>query len=183
MDVKWQIIIESTVALVVITSPRESAAVASITLESILLPSLLLKNAIHNFTRIDKIRITNGTRSKLISSGCSILEIELLKKVNPTSITRNETIKAAIYSILPCPKGCSASAGFPAIFTPIKLIIDEAASDKLLKASAVTARELRISPIVSFTENNKTLQKSQQRWQAYHSESGLLYFQYWYCLL
>ena len=47
MDVKWQIIIESTVALVVITSPRESAAVASITLESILLPSLLLKNAIH----------------------------------------------------------------------------------------------------------------------------------------
>ena len=28
-------------------------------------------------------------------------KIELLKKVKPTSITRNETIRAAIYSILP----------------------------------------------------------------------------------
>ena len=110
MDVKWQIMIEITVALVVITSPRESVAVASITLESILLPSLLLKNTIHSLTRIDKIRITNGTGSKVISSGCNIFEIELLKKVNPTSITRKDTIKAAIYSILPCPKGCSASA-------------------------------------------------------------------------
>ena len=64
-------------------------------------PSLLLKNAIHNFTRIDKIRIINGTGSNVISSGCIIFEIELLKKVKPTSITRNETIRAAIYSILP----------------------------------------------------------------------------------
>ena len=159
IEVKWQITIEITVALVVITSPRESAAVASITFESILFPSLLLKNAIHNFTRIDKIRIINGTGSNVISSGCIIFEIELLKKVKPTSITRNETIRAAIYSILPWPKGCSASAGFPAIFTPTKLIIEEAASDKLLKASAVTARELKIRPMASFTEKSRTLQK------------------------
>ena len=56
----------------------------------------------------------------------------------PTSITRKATISAAIYSILPCPNGCSLSAGFPAIFTPIRLMIEEPASYRLLYASAIT---------------------------------------------
>ena len=141
------------------TSPRESAAVASMTFESIFLPSFLLNAAIHNFTRIDRIRIRNGTKSNVISSGCISLPADVLKKVNPTSMTRNDTISAAMYSILPWPNGCSASAGFPAIFTPIKLMIDDAASDKLLNASAVTARECISVPMINFAANRNTLQK------------------------
>ena len=62
------------------------------------------------------------------------------------------------------PSSCSglmtvASMDNSAISTPTKLIIEEAASDKLLKASAVTARELKIRPMASFTEKSRTLQK------------------------
>ena len=59
------------------------------------------------------------------------------------------TKSADKYSILPCPNGCSASAGLFDILKPIIVIIDEAASDKLLKASA----EIAIDPTSIPTEN------------------------------
>ena len=92
-------------------------------------------------------------------SGVRSFPILLLKKVNPTSMTRKETISAAIYSILPWPKGCSSSAGLSAIFTPTKLITEEAASERLLKASAVTEILFITIPITTLAANSSTLQQ------------------------
>ena len=103
--------------------------------------------------------LMTDTRLNSISCGCFIFPTASLKKVNPTCNTKNATTKAAIYSILPCPNGCSLSAGLLAILTPIKLMIDEPASDKLLNASAITEILCIIIPIVIFIKNNKTLQK------------------------
>ena len=47
-------------------------------------------------------------------------------------------IKAEIYSALPCPKGCSLSAGLTDTLVPIKLITEDAASDRLLNPSDIT---------------------------------------------
>ena len=63
------------------------------------------------------------------------------------------------YSILPCPKGWSLSAGFSAIFTPTKLMIDDPASDRLLNASAVTETLWSTRPTINFTIKRNTLQK------------------------
>jgi len=57
-----------------------------------------------------------------------------------------ETSSPARYSILPCPKGCSGSGFLPANLKPIIEIIDEPASDRLLKASAVIAMEALNTP-------------------------------------
>ena len=74
-------------------------------------------------------------------------------------MTINATIKAAIYSMRPCPKGWSSSAGFSAILTPINPIMEEAASERLLNASAITEILLISSPISSFAPNSSMLQK------------------------
>ena len=52
---------EKMVAEVAHTSPRESAAVASITLDWMRFPSLRLKTAIHSFTATDRSRIITDT--------------------------------------------------------------------------------------------------------------------------
>ena len=95
----------------------------------------------------------------MISSGLRIFSNELFKNVKPTSMTRNETISAAMYSILPWPNGCSLSAGLFAIFTPTKLITDDAASERLLNASAMIASECMPTPISSFAVNSRILQQ------------------------
>ena len=48
---------DTTVAEVTSTSPKESAAAASITFDPIRFPSFLLKSASHSFTPMDKERI------------------------------------------------------------------------------------------------------------------------------
>ena len=65
----------------------------------------------------------------------------------------NATIRAEIYSILPCPNGCSLSAGILANLKPIMVITEEPASDKLLKASAVIAILAEINPTENFIKN------------------------------
>ncbi len=64
-----------------------------------------------------------------------------------------------MYSILPCPKGCFLSAGLEASLKPKNVIIDDAASDKLLKASAVTAILLDIKPTEILTMNKNIFAK------------------------
>ena len=142
-----------------ITSPMESVKTAIITLESIFCPSFLLNIPSHSFTATDRIRMTTDTAWKFSFSGVHILLKESFRKVNPTSSTRKDTIRAAIYSILPCPKGWSLSAGFSAIFTPTKLMMDDPASDRLLNASAVTETLWSTSPTINFTIKRNTLQK------------------------
>ena len=145
-------------AEVVTTSPRASAEVASITLELIRFPSFLLKQESHSLMATDIKSISMDIHRKLISSGCSTLPKEVLNSENPTCMTRKATIKAAIYSILPWPKGWSSSAGFSAILTPTKPIMEEAASDRLLNASAITDMLCTRMPIQSLDTKRSRLQ-------------------------
>ena len=86
-------------------------------------------------------------------SGFKILSTDDLINCTPTSITIKATKRADKYSILPCPKGCSASAGLFDILKPIIVIIDDAASDKLLNASAEIAIEPTNIPTENFIKN------------------------------
>jgi subfamily B ATP-binding cassette protein MsbA len=88
-----------------------------------------------------------------------IMAVELIqdsirKILHPEATTSPET-----YSILPCPNGCSVSGFAPASLKPSSVTIEEPASERLLKASAVIAMELlkvpaRNLPIKSSTLNN-----------------------------
>ncbi len=66
-----------------------------------------------------------------------------------------ETKRPDRYSILPCPKGWWGSGFCPAIWNPTKVIREEPASDRLLKASAVMAMEPLSRPARNFPANNK----------------------------
>ncbi len=142
--------IDITVADVIKTSPKESAEVAFITLELIRFPSVLLKIDSHSFIRTDIPSIITIIQLNPIFSGFITLVKELLKQEKPTCRIKKDTTNADIYSNLPCPKGCSLSAGLSASLTPIKPIMEEAASDKLLKASAVTDILFIKNPIINF---------------------------------
>ena len=48
-----------------------------------------------------------------ISFGRKMEVIESLRKVTPSMMTSRATTNPATYSVLPCPKGCSASGGLP----------------------------------------------------------------------
>ncbi len=63
------------------------------------------------------------------------------------------------YSILPCPKGCPELAFKPENLKPVKVIRDEPASERLLKASAVTAMEPLTMPARYFPANSRTLRE------------------------
>ena len=66
-----------------------------------------------------------------------------------------ETRKPEIYSILPCPKGCSESGLCPEIRNPIKVIIEDPASDRLLNASAVMAIDPLKKPAIHFPRKRR----------------------------
>lgn len=68
----------------------------------------------------------------------------------PTNITMKATISAERYSIRPWPKGCSLSAGLFESLKPKIVIKEEAASERLLKASAMIAILETITPTESF---------------------------------
>ena len=61
-------------------------------------------------------------------------------------------IIAEMYSALPCPNGCSRSAGFKASFVPIMVIMEESASVRLFTASRITAMELERIPATALKE-------------------------------
>ena len=61
---------------------------------------------------MEEIKIIMATVLKVVSVGLIIFSKELFKSSKPTKIISAETNVADIYSILPCPKGCSLSAGF-----------------------------------------------------------------------
>lgn len=66
-----------------------------------------------------------------------------------------EISNPAIYSNLPCPKGCSKSGFFSENKNPIKEIKEENASDKLLNASAVIATEPLSTPAIYLNRNKR----------------------------
>lgn len=110
-----------------------------------------------NFTAIDTPSIIKVSFEMFISSDLNIFATELLPSSKPISIMTKDIIKPETYSILPCPKGCSLSAGEPAILNPMNDITDEPASDKLLKASAVTDTAPESIPTKSLPINRQIL--------------------------
>lgn len=136
------------------TSPKASVPAALRADELILLPKFLLNFESQILNPMDINKSKKGIISKVTASGFNILENEVLTNWNPTSITIKETTRAEIYSILPWPKGCSASAGLLAILNPIIVIIDEAASDKLLNASAIIAIDPANNPTNNLIRNS-----------------------------
>src|SRR5690554_6950764 len=82
---------------------------------------------------------------------------ELCNNSNPTIIIIRETISAATYSVRPCPKGCSLSAGFFDSLNPKSVIALEPTSDRLLTLSATNDILLIPSPITNLMENKMIL--------------------------
>ena len=80
---------------------------------------------------------------------------ELLKSSHPIVKMKNETIRAAMYSMRPCPKGWAASGFFALALNPMIVTIDAALSLKLFNASAITETEWLKSPATSFPANKK----------------------------
>jgi len=62
-----------------------------------------------------------------------------------------------INSALPCPKGCSLSAGFEEILNPIITITEVSESDKVCQASAMIAIEKVCIPTQYFNPKSKML--------------------------
>ena len=70
-----------------------------------------------------------------------------------------DTKSPEIYSKRPCPNGWSESGLCPAILNPIRVMIEDPASDKLLKASAIIAIELLNKPTHNFPINRRRLKQ------------------------
>ena len=68
------------------------------------------------------------------------------------------TVSPAMYSYRACPNGWSASAGRAAILKPKRLMMPDAASDRLFTASAVTATLPQSVPMASFAAKSRRLQ-------------------------
>ena len=72
-----------------------------------------------------------------------------------------DTIRPDMYSNLPCPKGCFVSGFIPANLNPMRVMSDEPASERLLKASAVIAMEPASVPARSLPANRRIFRKIQ----------------------
>ena len=115
----------------------------------------LLKNDIQILIRIEIRRMTAGSTLRVTGEGMRIREKESVNSSYPIMMIMIETIIPAIYSIRPCPKGCSTSGLRPAIRKPTSVTADEPASERLFKASAVMAIEPEISPAVSLIRKRR----------------------------
>ena len=155
---KWVTSIPTITAEVATTSVKLSIAVACNVAEQIIFPIFLLKKHNHNFTNIEHSIIKNDSKWNVISWGCIILSKEAFKSSIPINIIIRETTNPATYSYLPWPKGCSSSGGLSAKWKPKSVATEEAASDKLFKASAIIDTEDVIIPANNFTQKSIKLQ-------------------------
>ena len=94
-----------------------------------------------------------------IASGCSILVNELFSSSTPIRMIAAETSSPVMYSIRPCPNGCSVSGFCLDRWNPSIVIIELAASARLLNESAVIATDLAIVPAMYFPTNSSTFRK------------------------
>ena len=127
--------------IVVKTSPSESMLVAFIALESIISPAFLFSMVMKTFTSIERIMMMKLSLSNLTTSGLSILKTDDLMNCSPIMITMMDMSRPDIYSILPCPYGCSLSAGFSESLKPRRVTTDDIVSKMLFTASAMMAME------------------------------------------
>ena len=68
-----------------------------------------------------------------------------------------EMTTAVKYSSLPCPYGCSLSAGLQASFIPMMVTDAENASERLFTASSTMAIEFDKSPAAALNTDSSTL--------------------------
>ena len=91
--------------------------------------------------------------------GCRIRLTESLARSAPTRMIDMLTKSPVIYSIRPCPKGWSLSGLLPDSLNPISVITLDAASERLLKPSAMMDTEDASIPAVTLPANNRILRK------------------------
>ena len=130
-------------------------AVASMAADLIFRPMRRLYSHIYSFTHTDAARIPSASAENATSSGWRILSKEDLASSTPISRINPATTRPDMYSIRPCPKGWSVSGFRPASRKPSSVTAEEPASDRLLKASAVTAMEPESCPAKSFPANSR----------------------------
>ena len=83
--------------------------------------------------------------------------IDLISEEIPAYIMIAAIIVVVMYSMRPCPKGCSRSAFLLESLVPTMVMIDEIASERLFTASRVTAIELDKMPTAALNAASATL--------------------------
>ena len=104
---------------------------------------------------MDAIRITHTSALLSIGSGERSLPSDDQMSSNPMTSIATDTRSPEIYSILPCPNGCSGSGSCPESRKPINVMIEEPASDRLLNASAVIAIEPLTVPAIHLPKKSR----------------------------
>ena len=147
--------IATSTAKVLAVSDRLSMAVASMAAEWMRRPTCRLYSHMYSFTHTEAAMIPSASRENVTSSGCRILSREDLASSTPISRISPATIRPDMYSMRPWPKGWSVSGFLPARRKPSSVTAEEPASDRLLKASAVTAMEPDSCPAKNFPANSR----------------------------
>lgn len=106
---------------------------------------------------MDAAKITMASQEASTAAGAMIFCTDSLARLSPTAMMTTETATPLIYSIRPCPKGCSGSGFLPASRKPASVMMEEAASEILLKASAVMATECESTPAKYLPANSNRL--------------------------
>ena len=101
--VKYETMAAARTAPEVMTSFRESMAVASSVSDEMRLPIEPLKSAIHDLTAIESTRTTITAGPKSVGSGEMIFWTDVMTRLMPTARTSAATVSDARYSKRPCP--------------------------------------------------------------------------------
>ena len=149
--------VPSRTAEVAAASERESVAVAIMAAEPMRRLRFRLKKNIHSFTRMEAHRMPTDSQEKATSTGWRTFSREDLASSRPTTRMATATARPDKYSIRPWPKGWSSSARLAAMRKPTRVTTEEPASDRLLKASAVTAMEPVSTPATNFPADSSRL--------------------------
>lgn len=151
--------VESKTKEVATASLKLSVAVARILPELIFAPILRLYKNMYSLIQMEITRMAIVTVLVSTGAGEIIFSIEDLPSSNPIKIITMATIKPEMYSIRPWPNGWSLSGSAPANLKPRRVIREEPASDRLLKASAITEIEPLIAPAKYLIPNKMTFSR------------------------
>ena len=114
----------------------------------------------YSFTAMEATRIPTVSTLRVTSSGFRIFSTLLLRSSTPIKMMSMATTRPETYSSRPWPKGWSLSGFCPASLNPSMDTTEEPASERLLKASAVTATEPLRTPARAFPANSRMLRQT-----------------------
>jgi hypothetical protein len=104
----------------------------------------------HSLIKTDRTNTIIISVENMVLEGFMILPKDDLISSIPAKITAIPKTSPVRYSILAWPKGWSWSAGLPEILKPIRVITEDAPSDRLFIPSAVTEMLLNNMPVTIF---------------------------------